>query len=92
MDFLPVRTTDVEALVVVLGVDTHVAVALDGLGRRLGSKTFPATDAGYAELVAWAEGFGRLDQVGVEGSESSGGSLACFCDRPFCHRREPRRL
>ena len=53
MDYLPVRTTDAEALAVVLGVDTHtythaythVAVALDRLlGRRLGSKSFPATD------------------------------------------------
>ena len=71
----------VEALVI-LGVDTHadthVAVALDGLGRRLGSKTVSATDTGYAELVAWAEGFGRLGRVGVEGSGSFGVGLARF--------------
>jgi hypothetical protein len=54
MDFLIVDTTHgVEALVV-LGVDTphadaHVAVALDGLGRRLGSKTVSATDAGATQ-------------------------------------------
>src|SRR5918993_3035232 len=81
MDFLPVHTTDVEALVV-LGVDTHadthVAVALDGLGRRLGSKTVSAKDAGYAQLVAWAESFGRLDRVGVEGSGSFGVGFARF--------------
>jgi transposase len=81
MDLLPVHTTDVEALVV-LGVDTHadvhVAVALDGLGRHLGSKTVAATDGGYAELVAWAEGFGVLDRVGVEGSGSFGVGLARF--------------
>src|SRR5919107_5551436 len=81
MDLLPVHTTDVEALVV-LGVDTHadvhVAVALDGLGRRLGSKTVSAKDAGYAELVAWAEGFGVLDRVGEEGSGSFGVGLARF--------------
>ena len=81
MDLLPVHTTDVEALVV-LGVDTHadthVAVALDGLGRRLGSKTVSAKDAGYAELVAWAESFGVLDRVGVEGSGSFGVGLARF--------------
>jgi len=41
---------------VILGVDTHAdvhaVVALDGLGRRLGSKTVAATQAGYAELLA----------------------------------------
>jgi transposase len=82
MDFLTVDTTHVVEPLVVLGVDTHadthVAVALDGLGRRLGSKTVSATDAGYAELVAWAEGFGRLDRVGVEGSGSFGVGLARF--------------
>jgi transposase len=84
MDFLTVDTTHVLEALVVLGVDTHadthVAVALDGLlGRRLGSKTTSsATDAGYAELVAWAEGLGRLDRVGVEGSVSFGVGLARF--------------
>src|SRR5215207_1879903 len=82
MDFLTVDTTHVVEPLVILGVDTHadthVAVALDGLGRRLGSKTVSATDAGYAELVAWAEGFGRLDRVGVEGSGSFGVGLARF--------------
>jgi transposase len=82
MDFLTVDTTQVVEALVILGVDTHadthVAVALDGLGRRLGSKTVSATDAGYAALVAWAEGFGRLDRVGVEGSGSFGVGLARF--------------
>ena len=63
---LPIHT-DQEALVV-LGVDTHadahVAVALDGLGRRLGHTTVPSTEAGYAALVAWAEEFGALDCAG----------------------------
>ena len=30
--------------------DAHVAVALDGLGRRLGHKTVPSTEADYAAL------------------------------------------
>ncbi len=51
----PFVLSDVEALVT-LGVDTHadvhVGVALDRLGRRLGSKSVPTTEAGYAELVA----------------------------------------
>jgi transposase len=67
---------------VILGVDTHAnvhaVVALDGLGRRLGSKTVAATQAGYAELLAWAGGFGILDRVGVEGSGSFGVGLARF--------------
>jgi hypothetical protein len=39
---------------VVLGVDSHldahVAVALDGLGRRLGDLTAPTTTRGYERL------------------------------------------
>ena len=80
MDFLPI-SDEVEPLVV-LGVDTHadvhVAVALDGLGRRLGGKTVPTTEAGYAALLAWAEGFGTLDRIGVEGSGSFGVGLTRF--------------
>lgn len=42
-----------------LGVDTHLAahatVALDGLGRYLRTASFPATAAGYANLLRWAE-------------------------------------
>ena len=36
------------------GVDTHkdvhVAAALDGVGRVMGTESFPATAAGYSEL------------------------------------------
>jgi transposase len=77
----PFAPSDVEMLVT-LGVDTHadmhVSVALDRLGRRLGSKSVPTTQAGYAELVAWVEGFGVLDRVGVEGSGSFGVGLVRF--------------
>ena len=77
----PIHTYDEEALVV-LGVDTHadahVAVALDGLGRRLGHKTVPSREAGYAALVAWAEELGALVRAGVEGSGSFGVGLARF--------------
>jgi transposase len=41
---------------IVVGVDTHrdfhVAAAIDSRGALLGSHTFPATQAGYTELVA----------------------------------------
>ena len=77
---LPIRTD--EETFVILGVDTHadahVAVALDGLGRRLGHTTVPSTEAGYAMLLAWAEDFGALERVGVEGSGSFGLGLARF--------------
>jgi transposase len=77
---LPIHT-DQETLVI-LGVDTHadahVVVALDGFGRRLGHKTVPSTEAGYAALVAWAEEFGTLLRAGVEGSGSFGVGLVRF--------------
>ncbi len=80
MDLLPTHTD--EETLVILGVDTHadvhVAVALDGLGRRLGHKSVPSTEAGYAMLVAWVEEFGTLERAGIEGSGSFGVGLARF--------------
>lgn len=65
---------------VVLGVETHldvhVAVALDGLGRRLGELAVPTTEKGYEALICWAEGFGRVRGAGVEGTSSYGAGLA----------------
>jgi transposase len=67
---------------VTLGVDTHkdahVAVALDGLGRRLGSLSVPATPVGYRTLVDWASGYGAIEQAGVEGTGSFGAGLTRF--------------
>src|SRR5215210_705596 len=67
---------------VVLGVDTHldvhVAVALDGLGRRLGELAVPTTEKGYEALVCWAEGFGPVGCAGVEGTSSYGAGLARY--------------
>ena len=63
-----------------MGVDTHlelhVAVALDGLGRRLGELTVPTTTKGYERLLRWAEGFGPVGCVGIEGTSSYGAGLA----------------
>ncbi len=65
---------------VVLGVDTHldvhVAVALSGLGRRLGEIEVPTAKKGYEDLVCWAQGFGRVRCAGVEGTSSYGAGLA----------------
>jgi transposase len=70
---------------VIVGVDTHknehVAVALDGLGGRLGDLSLPANPDGYAKLVAWACGLGIVSQFGVEGTGSYGSGLARYLRR-----------
>ena len=58
--------------------DTHVAAALDGLGRLLGTESFPATTAGYRQLLRWLRGFGEITAVGVEGTGAWGAGLARF--------------
>ena len=64
------------------GVDTHadmhVAAALDPVGGLLGVREFPATAAGYADLLSWLGGFGDLALVGVEGTGSYGAGLARY--------------
>jgi hypothetical protein len=49
------RATKDRGAPVFLGVDTHsdahVGVALDGAGRRLGVRSVPNAEAGYAELL-----------------------------------------
>lgn len=62
------------------GVDTHsqthhAAVQLMN-GARIADAQFPATSAGYAQLLAWMGSFGRLHAVGVEGTGSYGAGLA----------------
>ena len=67
---------------ITVGVDTHkdihVAVALDGLGRRLGTLSVPTTPQGYKALLGWANGFGPLERAGVEGTGSFGAGLTRF--------------
>ena len=76
------RCTPADAGAITLGVDTHkdfhVAVALDGIGRRRGDLSVPANPAGYEKLVDWANGFGPLEHAGVEGTGSFGAGLARF--------------
>lgn len=61
------------------GVDTHsqvhVAAIVNMIGRILGTASFPATAAGYEQLLAWMRSFGTLVQVGVEGTGSYGAGL-----------------
>src|SRR6185437_2922719 len=83
---------------VIVGVDTHkdqhVAVAINGLGARLGELFIAATSPGYAELLAWARGLGRVHAFGVEGCGSYGIGLARFLRRhghaPIEVSRPPR--
>jgi transposase len=61
---------------VTVGVDTHtdvhVAAAIDQHGRLLDTTSVPSTAAGHAQLTAWAQEFGAVDQVGIEGTGSYG--------------------
>jgi len=70
---------DLENEQVILGVDTHadahVAAVITVMGVLLGTRSFPATAAGYAALLDWARGHGRLRRAGVEGTSSHGTAL-----------------
>lgn len=67
---------------VILGIDTHndihVAAIITVLGVLLGTRAFPATAAGYAALLAWAQSHGHLRRAGVEGTSSHGTSLTRY--------------
>src|SRR5829696_7660765 len=90
---------------VTIGVDTHadlhVGVALDQFGRRLGTRSVSTTPAGFAELVAWAEAFGVIERIGIEGTGSYGAGLTRWLrargltvievERPHRHDRQGRR-
>ena len=79
---------------VIVGVDTHkdqhVAVTIDGLGGRLDELFVPATNDGYADLLAWADSQGSVVSFGVEGTGSYGVGLARFLRRHGrTHRGQP---
>jgi transposase len=65
--------------VVIGGVDTHAdtheAAVLDGRGRLLAVKRFAAIDQGHRQMLAWMQGFGQVQQIGVEGTSSYGAEL-----------------
>ncbi len=64
---------------VTVGVDTHrdnhVAAVVDPVGRCLGWKVFVASTAGYGALLHWAQRYGPVQRVGVEGTGSWGAGL-----------------
>jgi transposase len=56
-------------------LDVHVGAALNHMGALLGTKSFPATAAGYRQLLSWLKGFGVVEVVGVEGTGAYGAGL-----------------
>lgn len=72
----------VDAMEVILGVDTHadfhVVAVIDPLGRHLGHAAFDTTVAGFKALLAWANEFGPINVAGVEGTGAYGAGLARF--------------
>jgi transposase len=62
-------------------LDTHVAAALDPLGRVLGTESFETTLTGYRQLLGWLQGFGEVGTVGVEGTGCYGTGLSRFLQR-----------
>jgi transposase len=78
---MPSITPEQAAIIEVAGgvdthQDTHTAAVIDVVGRVLGTEQFPAGPAGYAALLAWMQGFGRLVRIGVEGTGAYGAGLA----------------
>ena len=67
---------------VIVGVDTHkhvhAAVAIKGLGARLGATTIPGGAKGYRELEVWACSLGAVRAFGIEGTGSYGAGLSRF--------------
>ena len=80
---------------IILGVDTHadmhVAAVITTLGALLGTRSFPATAAGYAALLDWAVSHGRLRRAGVEGTSSHGTALNRHLARHHVHVIEVNR-
>lgn len=68
--------------VVTGGVDTHkdvhAAAVVDAGDRVLGTRVFPATPAGYRDLLAWMGTFGPLERVGLEGTGCYGAGLGRY--------------
>ncbi|MFC7266584.1 IS110 family transposase [Streptomyces lutosisoli] len=82
VDQRPKETGHNRSCELVLGVDTHkdvhVAAVLTVLGALLATRSFPATRAGYRDLLAWASSFGVVGRAGVEGTGSYGASLCRY--------------
>jgi transposase len=64
------------------GVDTHQKTHHAGIVDEhlvaVADREFPATEAGYRELLDWMSGYGLVSKVGVEASGSYGAGLTRF--------------
>ncbi|MFE4628908.1 IS110 family transposase [Streptomyces mirabilis] len=58
--------------------DVHVAAVLSVMGTVLATDQFPATAAGYRDLLKWARKSGAVRRAGVEGTGSYGASLSRY--------------
>ncbi len=58
--------------------DAHVAAVLSVMGTVLATGEFPATAAGYRDLLKWARKLGVVGRAGVEGTGSFGASLSRY--------------
>ena len=69
----------VDRVGIIVGVDTHkdthVAVAIDPQGRRLGQQTVSTNHAGLLTLIAWSRQLSTTCTWGVEGTGSYGAGL-----------------
>ena len=70
---------------VTVGVDTHrdvhVGAVVDDVGRILGTVMIPTDHRGFRELERFAESFGTIAKVGVEGTGAYGAELARWLRR-----------
>lgn len=70
---------------VVVGVDTHkhvhVAAVMDSVGGICATLTIATDSAGFAQLLEWASGHGRIISFGIEGTGSYGAALTSFLRR-----------
>lgn len=57
-------------------LDTHVAVALDHIGRTLAVSSFRADPDGYRALLDWSTRLGPVQALGIEGTGCYGAGLA----------------
>jgi len=80
---------------VVVGVDTHadthVAAALDSLGRVVGRLEVPTTSQGYSRLLSWSRDLDTNVAFGIEGTGAYGAGLARFLCAAGCHVAEINR-
>ncbi|MEH6756039.1 MAG: IS110 family transposase [Parasphingorhabdus sp.] len=74
--------TDINISGVIIGVDTHksthVAVAIDLHGVKLGTYSAPVNTKGYSALEGWASSIGMVEAFGIEGTGSYGAGLSRY--------------